>query len=616
MTNRTSTRSRRIALLFALVSAVVPPVAAASDAPPGPAAETPVLPPVPEFSGASLALTLPAADPWATPFERSGLERTPRCDETVAWLRRLADESPEVEMTSIGVSPEGREIVLVIASRDKAFTPAALAATGKPLLFAQGGIHAGEIDGKDAGMMLLRDMTVRGTKSSLLDRANLAFVPIFNVDGHERFSRFGRINQRGPVEMGWRTTARNLNLNRDYGLLDSPEMRAMVAALVAYAPDLYVDVHVTDGADYQYDVTWGYNGPHAWSPRIAGWLDSRLSPALMKDLREMGHVPGRLVFLADESDPRKGNVGWTAGIKFSNGYGDARHLPTVLVENHSLKPYPQRVLGTYVFLETALEVLGEHAAELRGAVAADSTRRPSEIPLAFETPKDGPFPRVEFLGIEPRLVPSPVSGRDRVEWTGKRVSLEVPLLLSSKPARVVKRATAYWIPAPWTDVIERLALHGVRMERIGAPRTIEADAYRIEDVKVGSSVVEGRVPFGITVRPERRSVTLGRGSVRVPTDQPLGDLAALLLEPDAPDSFIRCGFFGEVLQRTEYFEAYVLEPMAERMLAESGELRKEFEAKLASDQAFAADARARLEWFYLKTPFHDDSYRLYPVVRE
>ena len=165
-------------------------------------------------------------------------------------------------------------------------------------------------------------------------------------------------NQRGPVEMGWRTNAKNLNLNRDYAKLDTPEVRGVVAAINAYEPDLYFDLHVTDGSDYQYDVTFGFTGPHGYSPAIAGWLKDHLERGLMADLTAAGHIPGPLIFAADDRNPAQGLLEWTSPPRFSNGYGDARHLPTLLVENHSLKPYDQRVLGTYVLLESALRTLG------------------------------------------------------------------------------------------------------------------------------------------------------------------------------------------------------------------------------------------------------------------
>jgi len=180
-----------------------------------------LLPPLRQWSGASESLIVAADDPWITPAEVMQLIATPGYAETMSWLRKLVNASPELEMVSIGRSLQGRDIWMVIASADKAFSAAAMKVTGKPLLLAHSGIHAGEIDGKDAGLMLLRDMTVASRRSELLAKANFLFIPILNVDGHERTSAYNRINQRGPVEMGWRTNARNQNLNRDFTKLDT-----------------------------------------------------------------------------------------------------------------------------------------------------------------------------------------------------------------------------------------------------------------------------------------------------------------------------------------------------------------------------------------------------------
>src|SRR5262249_16400839 len=303
----------------------------------------------------------------------------------------------------LGKSPEGRTVWMVAASQQRAFTPGALKATKKPTLLAQACIHAGEVDGKDAGLMLLRDLTVGKTKLDILDEANFLFIPIYNVDGQEGCAATSRINQRGPAETGWRTTARNLNLNRDYTKLDAPETRMLVKALNDWAPDLYLDLHVTDGADYQYDITFGHND-QAWSPAIGRWLTETLAPALTRDLETMGHIPGPLIQVADDRNPGKGILGWRAGPRYSNGYGDARHLPSVLVENHSLKPYRQRVLGTYVLLESALRTLGKQAAGLRQAVAADEARRSAEIPLEWKT-AEAPTRTIELKGVDWRAAP-------------------------------------------------------------------------------------------------------------------------------------------------------------------------------------------------------------------
>jgi murein tripeptide amidase MpaA len=596
---------KRISLTL-LLALALPAAAAGAEAP---------LPPEPAWEGESLSLALDPGDPWATPAEASGLRRSPSYDETVAWLRRLEQAAPQISLVTLGRSHEGRELWMAVASREGAATPEALRASGRPTLLVQAGIHSGEIDGKDAGLMLLRDMTVGGRLGGLLEGANLLFLPIFNADGHERSSPQGRLNQRGPEEQGWRTNARNLNLNRDYAKLDTPEMRALVAALNRWDPQLYVDVHVTDGIDYQYDVTLGYNGPHAYSPSIAGWIESRLLPAAEGDLRAMGHVPGPLIFAVDRSDPSRGIGGWTAGPRFSNGYGDLRHLPTLLVENHSLKSFGRRVLGTRVLLESLLRLLAAEEESLREAIRTDRARRPVSLPLRWRVPEGEPE-TMEFLGIEWRRSPSAVSGGTRIEWTGRPVTLRVPRFLASEPELSVSRPPAYLVPPTHPEVIERLRVHGIRLEELAEARTLAVEMYRLEEPELAGSAYEGHVRVEGRPVPERRSERFPPGTVRVPTDQPLGDLAMALLEPASPDSFFQWGFFLECLQRTEYGEGYVLEPLAEDLLASDPELRAAFEKRLAEDPGFAADPRARLDWFYLRSPWSDERWRLYPVARE
>ncbi len=600
-----------------LLPFLVAVVAGPSFAQPAPSSE-PILPPAVPWEGKSRALLVAKDDQWITPAEKDDLRTTPSYDETVAWLRKLVANAPELQMISIGESSDGRDIWMIVASREKAWSPEGLRKSGKPTVLAQAGIHAGEIDGKDAGLMLLRDMTVRGTKSDLLERANFLFVPIFNVDGHERTSRFSRINQRGPEVQGWRTTSRNLNLNRDYAKADAPEMKAMLRILNDWQPDLYLDLHVTDGADYQYDITFGFNGVGGHSPAIAGWLEKAFTPALTDALAAADHIPGPVEApnWIDETDWTKGIKGWLADPRFSNGYGDVRHLPTVLLETHSLKPYSQRVLGTYVFVEGALRIAGKGAAGLRQAIEADRNRRAPLIPLSWEADEKAPAETLTYKGIETRATPSAISGGVRVEFTGKPKTMTVPFQRRNQVSASVARPKAYWIPTAWREVIERLQLHGLECERIDAPREVAITMYRLEEAKFETEAFEGRVRVDVKPVAEKRTERFGAGSVRVSTDQPLGDLAVILCEPTSPDSFFQWGFFNEVLQQTEYIEEYVIEPMAERMLAADPKLAQKFREKLAKDAAFRGSPKERLRWFYAKTPFGDERWKLYPIARE
>ncbi len=577
--------------------------------------DQPFLPPALAWDGASKALLRPASDPWASAFEQDPAhDFSPDYADTRAWFDRLDKASKLIRIEQFGVSPQGRPIYAVIASKDgKAFDPK------KPVLMVQAGIHPGEIDGKDAGMMLLRDIAFYG-KDGLLDRVNLILIPILSVDGHERAGPYSRPNQRGPRIQGWRNTATNQNLNRDYMKLDQPEMQAVRALIVKYRPDLYVDVHVTDGIDYQYDVTYGYNGEDgAWSrsPAIAAWLDATFKPAINAALEAQGHIPGELVFAIDDRDPKKGLSDGGLGERFSNGWGSAAHVPTILIENHSLKPHEQRVLGTYVFLEEALRLLAAKGGDLRAAIGRDSALRPAEIPANFVS-MDAPASTRAFKGILFERYDSPASGGSEIRWLGKPDPQPWMMpFYGSRPTLQLKRPTAYWIPGYRKDLIERLRIHGVVMETLTAARTVPIEMLRLHAPKVATATNEAHVAISVeTVTPEPRHWVFPPGSVRVPTDQPLGDVVVLLLEPQSSESFFAWGMIPEVLNRVEYIEGYAIAPLAERMLAADPALKAAFEAKLAADPAFAADPDARLGWFYERTPYFDDHYLLYPVGRE
>ncbi|SQH74377.1 conserved exported protein of unknown function [Shewanella benthica] len=572
-----------------------------------------ILPPAVEWHGKSEALLLGADDEWATPFEKNGLKTSPNYAETFAWLDKLVAQTDKLNKVSLGKSPQGRDIWMIIASSEGADTPAVLAENGKPSVLVQAGIHSGEIDGKDAGMMLLRDI-VLGNKGALLDNANLLFVPIFSVDGHERSSQYNRVNQRGPVNMGWRTTANNLNLNRDYAKADTLEMQHMLQAVNEWQPDLYIDIHVTDGIDYQYDVTFGYNLPQGLSPASYAWLEKSYRPAIESALTRQGHIPGPLVFAIDNTDITKGMSLWNPSPRYSNGYGDARHLPTILIENHSLKPYKQRVLGTYVMLEATLKIVGQQATKLKSAIKQDKFRYPPRVTLTWKQVQQKQS--WDFKGMEYRMEASPISGNDIVRWTGvPKIYPNLPVIANTVPDISVTRPSAYYIPPQWTEVIERLQIHGIRMTRLHQPTKMKLQQYELSAPKFSSKDYEGRQTVKAEARLESIETEMPSGTVRIDTQQPLGDLAILLLEPQSPDSLLQWGFFNPIFTHTEYIENYAVEPLAAQMLKDDPKLKLAFDIAL-KDEEFAADPKARLRWFYERSPYYDNQYQKYPVLRE
>jgi len=574
-----------------------------------------IMPPTTPWSGKSLELIANPTNPWITPAESSDLTESPDYTETMAWLEKLSQAAPSLSINRIGTSEQGRIIQVVIASSDQDFSASELSRSKKPLILIQAGIHAGEIDGKDAGMMLLRDIAV-GSKAALLERANLLFVPILNVDGHERSSEYGRVNQRGPKIMGWRTNAQNLNLNRDYTKLETAGIKAIIQVINTYDPDLYIDIHVTDGADYQYDITYDFVAPGGYSPQIFNWMKTHYKPEVNQALSANGHIPGPLLFAANDRDFTEGNIAFSFSPRFSNSYGDIRHLPTILVENHSLKPFKQRVLGTYIFLEQSIISVADHIEALRSAIEADKNQPKKELPVRFGFNRN-PADSLVFLGIESQLVKSPITGAEYVQWKGNPITQTIPNILMDKPESILKLPKAYWISSEWPQLIEKIKAHGIQFETISGSKTQTVQQDFITSYKLSAQPSEGRVRFQeFKIEPITREIEFPAGSIRIPVDQSLGELLVILMEPESVDSFFQWGYFHSILSQTEYMETYIMEPLIAKMLAEDANLKIQFEEKMKSNLEFAKSPRSIYRWFYEKTPYFDQQWKVIPIGKE
>ena len=586
---------------------------------------------------------------WTTPAESAGYRTTPRYDETMAYLRRLAAAAPgQVRIERFGRSGQGRDLWAVVVSRDGIFDPAALRrasgpAGGRPVVLVQNAIHAGEMDGKDSSLALLREIVITKTLARLIDRAVLVFIPIYNVDGHERFGRFNRINQNGPEEMGWRTTGVNLNLNRDYMKADTVETRAFLRLFGRWRPDLFIDNHVSDGADYQYDTTYQFNdGPDLFPP-LTDWIRRGLEPHLVKSVSEAGPMIGPYLTFADPNDPAQGALAEHNTPRFSTGLMTLQNRPGLLVEMHMLKDYRTRVRGNYELMRAVVEVVNRDADELlrmnREADAAtiaaprDSAAR---VPLRLEaTGRTEPVP---FRGFRPRHSRSEVSGALRVEYSQEPLTFTVPRQTEMRVTHAVTVPAAYIVPVQWTAVIDVLAAHGLALQRTRHSWSGEVDTYRCDAVSWSARPFEGRNVVALTdqrpletggafslaaesapppgrCRSVRETLDFPAGSVVVPMDQRAAKVALHFLEPEGPDSAVAWGFFNAIFEQKEGGEPYVVETLAREMLGKDPALKAEFAAKVQSDPAFAASPAARLDFFFRRSPWWDPQQGRYPVGR-
>jgi hypothetical protein len=578
-----------------------------------------------------------AAADWTTPAEKSDYRTTPRYDETMAYVRRVAAAAPkQVKVETFGRSPEGRDLLVAIVSKDGAFDPAAVRKSGRAVLMIQNAIHPGEMDGKDSSLALLRDMVITRTQAKLLDNVVVLIIPIYSVDGHERFGPYNRINQNGPEEMGWRTQSQNLNLNRDYLKADAPETRALLKLFQRWLPDMFVDDHVTDGADYQYDTTYAIDvGPDV-PPAIADWLEHQLKPYIEKSVSASGHVIGEYVGVG-EANPKEGISVGQDTPRFSTGYVLLQNRAGLLVEMHMLKDYKTRVTGNYEILRAILEVMNRDAAKLvamglqadeqtiaRGKQAQTAVyiRKPDDFPLRLAATNDSET--FHFLGYKRTTALSEVSGGLWNQYSHEPENIDIPLHSTLKMTLGVGVPGAYIVPAQWTRVIDVLRAQGVEMRATTAAWSGEVETYRCkmkwaERPFEGHHVLGGGSEFSPTPPPDcqavREKLDFPAGSMVVPMDQRAAKVAMHWLEPQAPDSAVYWGYFDAIFEQKEYGEAYVLERLAREMMAKDPKLKAEFEEKVTNDPAFAANSYGRLNWFYQHSPWWDSHLGRYPVGR-
>jgi hypothetical protein len=561
--------------------------------------------------------------PWQTHAEKTDYRETPTLDETVAYARRLAAASPWIHLQTFGRSGEGRALPLVVAARKGTHTPAAARRAGKVVVLVQACIHAGETDGKDAGLALLRDIAITKTRASLLDSVVLLFVPVYNADGHERRSPYNRINQNGPDEMGWRANATNRNLNRDYMKADAPETRAWLRLWNQWRPDLFVDCHVTDGADYRYNVTYQFEAYDNVHPALRAWSKEAFESRAVPATERAGNLLSPYLSFRDNREPQRGVDALVTTPRFATGYAPiTRNRPALLVETHMLKPHRARVRGTYDLLVALLEEVNRDPEALRRAArqADEDTIREGRtydparrVALSVAlTEKSSPM---LFKGFVSRTEPSEISGATRVMWTTEPLDLTIPFFNDARAAVAVAPPLYYVVPPQWTEVAEVLRAHGLTVKRLAAPAALDVESFRFSEVRFSPAPFEGRQTARFRSEPVRERRTYPAGSYVVPLAQAEGRVALHLLEPDAPDSLVAWGFFHPVFEQKEYAEGYVLEELAREMLAKDEKLRREFEARLASDPKFAASPSERLRFFHQRSPYWDARLNLYPVGR-
>ncbi len=558
---------------------------------------------------------------WQTTAEKTLYKKTSTYDEAVTYAKKLAAASPLIRYTTYGKSGEGRDLPLLIAANGNAFTPQLARKQGKAVVLIQAGVHAGEIDGKDAGFALFRDIAITKTQIDLLKDVVVVFEPIYSVDGHENRNAFTRINQNGPDETGFRANAANLNLNRDYMKADAPETRAWLGLWNKWKPDLFIDCHVTNGADFQYNLTYEYAHFQEISPSVKIWMDEHFDGIIVPQVEKEGNLLTHYVQFAGR-EVTGGVATFIATPRFATGYTPLRNRAGLLIETHVYKPYKSRVRGTYDVLRYTIQKVGRSKATLFAAnITADTATiergktfdNTRQYPLSLSlTDKTTPL---NFKGLSYTVEDSLLSGGKRIVYGTEPLNITIPRYDDAKVEVSVAPPLFYIIPPQYKDVIEVLKLHGVKFEILQKPMTVEVESYKLSEPKWAANSFENRITVTAKQTPVKETRTYIAGSALISMSQEAANVAIHLLEPNGPDSFLFWGFFNSIFEQKEYGESYVVEKLAREMLAKDPTLQAEFDRRLL-DPAFARNPRARLNFFYERSPYYlNQKIGVYPVGR-
>ncbi len=570
--------------------------------------------------------------------EQSGYTQTGSIDEVERLCAAMAAAWPAaVSAFDYGESAEGRPLKALIVSRSGALSAQDLRERRIPVLMIQGGIHPGESDGKDAGFIALRELLSGGAAPGALERIAVLFVPAFNTDGHERLGRWNRPNQNGPELTGWRTTAENINLNRDYMKADTPEMQAMLGLIDTWDPLICADLHVTDGADFEPDISIQVEPINQGDPQLHQ-SGVALRDALIDKLAQQGSLP--LPFYPDlyEADnPESGFVLTVYSPRFSTGYFPQRNRFTALVETHSWKPYAKRVQVMRNAVVGLAELAAEHGADwLARTRTADATAcrlGGSDLTLNYKSgwrepaaagktavPEGGAEAEfIDFRGYAYTREHSAISGGQATIYDPTTAQTwRVRYRNRIQPTLVVRAPSlGYFIPRAYARRIGlRLRRHGITV----APNPmnlqhVALEQFRANRVSFSKQPFEGRMRAEIAGGWQPLDRKIPQPALFVPVAQARSRLTVALLEPQAPDSFAAWGFFNACFEQKEQLEPYVAEQIAREMSASNPLLREEFDRRLQDDAAFRADPAARLEFFCRHHPSWDEQLNCYPIYR-
>ena len=552
---------------------------------------------------------------FETHFEKSNGLETATYQQTIKFYYNLAEVYPEISIKAIGETDSGEPLHLVTLNLDAVFDFSKIKEHNKRILLINNGIHPGESDGIDATMMLIRDI-VQG-KIEAPKKTVLATIPIYNIGGSLNRNSTTRTNQNGPKEYGFRGNARNYDLNRDFIKCDTKNARTFARIFHLVKPDVFIDNHVSNGADYQYTLTHVFTQHNKMGNDLGDYIHTEIMPTLKQKLLEKNWDITPYVNVFNQV-PEEGFSQFMDYPRYSTGYATLFNCLGVMVETHMLKPYKQRVEGTYELMKSMIDITeeqGDKISELRNSALANfQSKKTYPLDWIIDTTKTT---TLNFKGFEGHFIESKITGANRLKYDRtKPFTKKISYQNYFKPSLKVKIPDAYIIPQGWHNVIDLLKLNAVKMHVLERDSTITVESYKIEDYKTREMPFEGHyLHYKVTVSKNNQNITFKKGDVIIKTAQPSFRYIIETLEPQAPDSFFNWNFFDTILQQKEWVSPYVWEDLALKILDKNPKLKVEFEEKKKNEKDFTDQWYAQLDWIHKQSKYYEKAHLQYPIYR-
>ncbi|MBL3654692.1 M14 family metallopeptidase [Fulvivirga sediminis] len=551
-----------------------------------------------------------------TVFENTEGKQTGTYEETIQFYKRLSAESPYISIQEVGETDSGFPLHLVLFDTDENFDLEAARSKGKTIILINNGIHPGEPDGIEASEMLLRDYATNKRNRAQLKDVTLAIIPLYNIGGALKRGEHSRANQNGPKSYGFRGNARNYDLNRDFIKADSKNARAFYKIYQMVLPDIFIDTHVSNGADYQYSITHLATQHNKLGKDMGGYLHEEFTPALEQKMREKKTEITPYVNVYNTTPDAEGIIQFMDYPRYSTGYTTLFNTLGFMIETHMLKPFDVRVKATYNFLESVIEIAIKDGKEIQ-QLHHSYRLNPGDLHyLDWEVDKKNPE-MFAFKGYEGEMIESKFTGQKRLFYDRKKpFTKEIPYYTNFKGTTNVIVPKAYVIPQGWHEVIDRLKWSDIDFSRFENDTVINVETYRIQNYTTASKPYEGHYRHSdIKLIKDKKNIDFRKGDYIFYINQPGGRFLIETLEPQAPDSYFSWNFFDTILQQKEHFSPYVFEDIAYELLQNDAQLKDAFEKKKKEDEGFASSSYSQLSFIYEHSPYYEEAHLNYPIYR-